>query len=215
MQCSDTRETLVSFARRLATSPLGVGTSGNLSLRDAETGWMAITPSAMDYGELTAADVVLLQRAGEPVEPGRRPSSEWAMHLGCYQAREDIGAVVHTHSPAATTLAVLGRALPAVHYMIALNGTDHIPLAPYHRFGTRELAEAAVATMGRGWACLLANHGVLATGPDLQAAWDLAEHIEFCADLYLRALQVGEPNILDAAQIDEVIASLGAYTRQS
>ena len=214
MQCIETRETLVLFAGRLADSPLGVGTSGNLSLRDTASGLVVITPSAMDYDDLTAADMVLLTPDGQIAETGRRPSSEWAMHLGCYQRREDIGAVVHTHSPAATTLAVLGRQLPAVHYMIALNGTDHIPLAPYHPFGTQALAEAAVACMGEGWACLLANHGVLAAGPDLQAAWDLAEHIEFCADIYLRALQVGNPNILDRGQIDEVVARLGAYARQ-
>ena len=136
------------------------------------------------------------------------------MHLACYQLRESVGAVVHTHSPAATTLAVLGRSLPAVHYMIALNGTDSIPLAPYHRFGSAALAEAAVAAMGEGWACLLENHGVLATGPDLESAWDLAEHIEFCAELYLRASAVGEPQVLSQAQIAEVIEALGSYEKQ-
>lgn len=136
------------------------------------------------------------------------------MHLGCYRLRQSVGAVVHTHSPAATTLAVLGEHLPAVHYMIALNGNDEIPLAPYHRFGSEALAAAAIGAMGSGWSCLLENHGVLATGPDLDAAWDLAENIEFCADLYLRARAVGSPQVLSQAQIAEVIAALGRYQKQ-
>lgn len=214
MHCFEARQQVVEYCRRLAASPLSVGTSGNISALDGEAGLVAISPSAMDYADIAAEDVVLLDRDGQLVDPGRRPSSEWAMHLGCYRLRDNIGAVVHTHSPAATTLAVLGRELPAVHYMIALNGTDRIPLAPYHRFGSAELAEAAVAAMGEGWGCLLANHGVLATGPDLQSAWDLAEHIEFCAELYLRALAVGDPNILDSDQVEEVIRALGSYTRQ-
>lgn len=213
MHCYETREMVVRYCQRLGASKLASGTSGNISMRDPGSGLVAISPSAMDYADMTAEDVVLMDRDGQLVDPGRRPSSEWQMHLGCYQLREDTGAVVHTHSPAATTLAVLGRELPAVHYMVALNGRDHVPLAPYRRFGSAELAQAAVAAMGDGWACLLQNHGVLATGPDLVSAWDLAEQIEFCAELLLRAEAVGEPHILSEAEIAEVIEHLGTYKK--
>jgi L-fuculose-phosphate aldolase len=214
MHCIEVRQQVVVCCHKLADSRLAAGVSGNVSCLDRNAGLVAISPSAMDYRAMRPEDVVLIDRDGQLVDPGRRPSSEWGMHLACYGLREDVGAVVHTHSPAATTLAVLGRELPAVHYMIALNGSDRIPLAPYHRFGSEALASAAVQAMGEGWACLLANHGVLATGRDLDAAWDLAENIEFCADLYLRASNVGEPRVLSAEQIGEVIAQLGSYQRQ-
>jgi L-fuculose-phosphate aldolase len=121
---------------------------------------------------------------------------------------------VHTHSPAATTLAVLGQELPAVHYMIALSGGSVVPLAPYHLYGSEELAEAAVTAMAGGKACLLQSHGVLAGGPDIHGAWALAEQIEFCAEIYLRAKAVGEPNILDEKQIEAVIGQLESYRPQ-
>jgi L-fuculose-phosphate aldolase len=214
MHCFEARQQVVTFCRKLAESRLAAGIAGNISCLDRDSGLVAISPSAMDYQRMTAEDVVLMDRDGQLVDPGRRPSSEWAMHLECYRLRDAIGAVVHTHSPAATTLAVLGRELPAVHYMLALNGTDRIPLAPYYRFGSRALADAAVVAMGDGWSCLLANHGVLATGTDLEAAWDLAENIEFCAELYLRASALGEPRILSEAQIVEVAERLGSYEKQ-
>jgi L-fuculose-phosphate aldolase len=214
MHCHDTRRQVVAYCRKLADSHLAAGVAGNVSCLDRETGLVAISPSAMDYRAMSPEDVALIDSDGKRVGPGRRPSSEWAMHLACYRQRDEVGAVVHTHSRAATTLAVLGQELPAVHYMIALNGSDRIPLAPYNRFGSEELANAAVLAMGEGWACLLANHGVLATGQGLESAWDLAEHIEFCAELYLRASSLGEPRILSTEQISEVIAQLGSYDRQ-
>ncbi|MEP5763449.1 MAG: class II aldolase/adducin family protein [Halieaceae bacterium] len=214
MKLAELRAQVVNYCRRLAQSDLSIGTTGNISAIDQEESLIAISPGAMDYGSMEAADVVLLNLQGEVVDGERRPSSEWAMHLGCYAQRADIGAIVHTHSPAATTLAVLGQELPAVHYMIALSGGGTIPLAPYHTYGTAALAQAAVAAMGAGHACLLQNHGVLAAGPDLAWAWSLAEQVEFCADIYLRASAVGEPEILSQSQIEEVIEQLDAYRAQ-
>ena len=152
---------------------------------------------------------------GTVVEGERRPSSEWTMHLACYRSRVDVRAVVHTHSPAATTLAVLGLELPAVHYMIALSGKSSVPLAPYHLYGTAALGEAAADALQGGYACLLESHGVLTAGPNIHYAWSTAEQVEFCADIYLRAKSVGEPKILSDAQIAEVIDQLESYKRQS
>ncbi len=208
------REQVVRYCRKLAASSLASGTSGNVSVFDRAAGLMAISPSSMDYDDMLAADVVLMDLDGNVLESERRPSTEWGMHLACYRARADINAVVHTHSPAATTLAVLGQELPAVHYMIALSGSATVPLAPYHLYGTELLAEAAVAALQGGSACLLESHGVLAVGGDLHQAWSTAEQIEFCADLYLRAQSIGEPKILSDQQITEVIAQLESYKRQ-
>jgi L-fuculose-phosphate aldolase len=214
MMLEDARKQVVEYCRKFASSKLGSGTSGNISVFVRGEKLMAISPSSMHYAEMEAGDVVLMDLAGAVVDSARRPSTEWAMHLGCYRARQDLDALVHTHSPAATTLAVLGQELPAVHYMIALSGGSVVPLAPYHLYGSEELAEAAVTAMAGGKACLLQSHGVLAGGPDIHGAWALAEQIEFCAEIYLRAKAVGEPNILDEKQIEAVIGQLESYRPQ-
>lgn len=214
MKFLDGRESVVAHCHKFPGSSLASGTSGNISVFERSTGLMAISPSSMEYQQITAADVVLIDLQGNIVEGDRRPSSEWGMHLACYHRREDINGVVHTHSPAATTLAVLGLELPAVHYMIALGGRATVPLAPYHLYGTTELAEAAVVALEGGFSCLLESHGVLAAGRDLHQAWSTAEQIEFCAELYLRARAVGEPKILSDIQIAEVIDQLHSYSPQ-
>jgi len=214
MRLQSEREQVVRYCRKLSDSKLSPGTSGNISVFNAQARLMAISPSSMEYSLLTADDVVLMDLAANVVEGKRRPSTEYDMHLACYREREDIGAVVHTHSPQATTLAVLGWDLPAVHYMIGYGGTSVIRCAPYHLFGTPELAAAAVSFMGEGYACLLGNHGALAGGPDIGHAWALAEQLEFCAGLYLRARALGEPHVLDDRQMAEVIGQFTAYVAQ-
>lgn len=215
MKLEDARAQVVEYCHKLERSTLSSGTSGNISVFDGEQKLMAISPGAMDYNSMQPRDVVVMDVDGRVVEGDCRPSSEWSMHLACYRTRADVRAVVHTHSPAATTLAVLGLELPAVHYMIALSGKSSIPLAPYHLYGTAALAEAATDALQGGYACLLESHGVLAAGADIHQAWSTAEQVEFCADLYLRAKQVGEPKILSDAQIAEVIDQLESYKRQN
>jgi L-fuculose-phosphate aldolase len=164
---------------------------------------------------MAAEDVVVMNLDAEVVDGARRPSSEFGMHLICYQQRPDIGAVVHTHSPRATTLAVLGWELPAVHYMIAHSGGATIRCAPYRLFGTMDLAQEAIRTLEGRYACLLESHGVLTAGPDIGYAFSLAEQVEFCADLYLRAKAVSEPIILNEEQISAVIAqAMSSYRTQ-
>jgi L-fuculose-phosphate aldolase len=214
MKLEHDRAQVVEYCRKLERSTLSSGTSGNISLFDGEQKLMAISPGSMDYNGMQPRDVVLMDVDGNVVEGDRRPSSEWSMHLACYRTRADLRAIVHTHSPAATTLAVLGLALPAVHYMIALSGKSTIPIAPYHLYGTAALGEAAADALQGGYACLLENHGVLAAGANIHHAWSTAEQVEFCADLYLRAKAVGEPKILSDTQIAEVIDQLESYKRQ-
>jgi L-fuculose-phosphate aldolase len=214
MKFFEGRESVVAHCHKFPGSSLASGTSGNISVFERSTGLVAISPSSMDYQHIAVDDVVLMNLEGEVVAGERRPSSEWGMHLACYRHREDINAVVHTHSPAATTLAVLGHELPAVHYMIALGGRATVPLAPYHLYGSAELADAAVTALEGGFSCLLENHGVLAAGRDLHQAWSTAEQIEFCAELYLRARAVGAPKILTDGQIAQVVDQLQSYIPQ-
>jgi len=215
MKLEDARAQVVDYCHKLERSALASGTSGNISVFDGEQKLMAISPGAMDYDCMQPEDIVLMDLDGTVVESHRRPSSEWSMHLACYRTRADLRAVVHTHSPAATTLAVLGLELPAVHYMIALSGRSSIAIAPYHLYGTAALGKAATDALQGGYACLLESHGVLAAGPSLHHAWSTAQQVEFCAQLYLRAKSIGEPKILSDAQIAEVIDQLESHKRQS
>jgi L-fuculose-phosphate aldolase len=198
------RAAVAEAGRELERAGLVQGTSGNLSVRDPASGTVAITPSAVPYRRIHPVDVLLVGPGG--VEEGpRRPSSELAMHLAVYRARPDVRAVVHTHSPWATTWAVLGREIPAVHYVIAPIGNT-VRVAPYATYGTAELAEGAVLTLGADHGVLLASHGVLTAGADLDAAVDYAMQVEFLAELYWKAVQVGEPTILPPHELERVRA---------
>jgi L-fuculose-phosphate aldolase len=198
------RAAIAEAGRELERAGLVQGTSGNLSARDSASGTIAITPSAVPYRGIQPGDVLLVGPAG--VEEGPHPpSSELAMHLAVYSARPDVGAVVHTHSPWATTWAVLGREIPAVHYVIA-PVANRIRVAPYATYGTRALAEGTVRALGADNGVLLAGHGVLTVGADLGAAVEHAVQVEFLAEVYWKALQVGEPTILPPQELDRVRA---------
>jgi L-fuculose-phosphate aldolase len=142
------------------------------------------------------------------------PSSEWRFHRDILSARPEIGAIVHTHSPRATALACTGRAIPAFHYMVAVAGGTDIRCAPYHTFGSQELSQAAVAALQGRLACLLANHGVIALGRDLDAALSLAGEVEDLADKYISARSLGDVEILDDDEMRRVIAKFRTYGRQ-
>jgi L-fuculose-phosphate aldolase len=198
------RAAIAEAGRELERAGLVQGTAGNLSVRDRPSGTVAITPSAVPYGRLQPADMVLVGPDG--LEESRHlPSSELAMHLAVYEARDDVGAVVHTHSPWATTWAVLGREIPAVHYVIASIG-DRVRLTPYATYGTTELASSAVRTLGDSGGVLLASHGVLTAGADLDTAVERALIVEFLAEVWWKAVQVGEPVILPPEELERVRA---------
>jgi L-fuculose-phosphate aldolase len=168
----------------------------------------------MDYGILQAGDVPLMDLDGRWFG-ARRPSSEWRFHRDIFKSRRDVGAIVHTHSPRATALACTGRGIPAFHYMVAVAGGHDIRCAPYHAFGTQELSDAALAALQDRKACLLANHGVIATGPDLRAAVSLAGEVENLALQYAAALTLGEVRILEDAEMSRVLEKFRTYGQQN
>jgi L-fuculose-phosphate aldolase len=195
------RSEMVCITKRLDELGLNRGTSGNLSARFDEG--MLITPSGMGAEGLTEDDIVFVHMDG--TARGRwQPSSEWLFHRDIYAQRADAGAVVHTHSVAATALACLRRDIPPFHYMIALIGGDNIRCAKYATFGTQELSDNALAALHGRKACLLANHGMIATGKDLAEAFRITVEVETLSEMYLRALQAGEPVLLTA---DEFLAA--------
>lgn len=204
------RDALLETALRMNASGINQGTSGNVSLRLGGDR-MLITPSGLPYEASTPADMVVSTFTGRVVEGNRKPSSEWHFHGRLYQAREDAHAIVHTHSVHATALSCHGLGIPAFHYMVAAAGGRDIRCAPYATFGTEVLADHAVTALEGRKACLLANHGVIALGKDLDSALALAVEVETLAHQYIQARTLGEPVILDNAEMDRVIEKFKSY----
>lgn len=197
----DKRKQLVETSRRLVTDGINRGTSGNISLR-CEQGFL-ITPSGIAPHLMSVDDICLLDRKGNLLE-GMKPSSEWRMHRDVYLARPDVQAVVHTHSTFATTIACMEKDVPPCHYMIAVTGGNTIPCAPYALFGSQELSDATVATLGKGYACLLAHHGMLVAGYSLDHALAVTAEAESLCEQYWRLLQTGNVPLLNDAQMAAV-----------
>jgi L-fuculose-phosphate aldolase len=187
------------------------GRSGNLSLRRGDR--VAVTPSGLPYADLTPDEVAVVDLQGGQEWGQHVPSSETPMHAAIYRA-VDAGAIVHAHTPWATTLAALREPVPPVHYALARAG-GQVPVAEYGTFGSDALAENAAAAMDRSGtsACLLANHGLIATGRDLDAAFDTLEAVEFTARVALQAAHLGEPVQLSAAELDRAAAAFEGYGR--
>jgi L-fuculose-phosphate aldolase len=206
------RRTISELGRRMLADGLTRGTGGNVSARSGNA--IAISPSGVPYDEIDPEDVVVLED-DEVVAGTGEPSSEYPMHSRILAEREDVGAVVHTHSPYASTFASLGEPVPASHYLIAFVG-DRIPVAAYEKPGTAALADSALDALGEAYnACLLANHGVVATGASAEAAYEVALMVEYCARIHYQALGVGEPVILDGAEIDNLIERFAGYGQAS
>jgi len=204
------KEWIVEHGRKLITAGLTSGTGGNLSVLGGDGKQILITPTGVPYSEMTPDDVVVMDRDGRITEGGRKPSSEWGFHVALYRTRSDVRAVVHTHSVYATTLACLHWEIPAVHYLVGFAGRK-VPLAPYATYGTEDLARHVTETIGSSNAVLLANHGLVAVGPDLAHAFNTAEEIEFVARLYYLARCAGEPQLLPDDEMDRVIEKFKDY----
>lgn len=205
------RLALVAAARRLSWLGMNTGKSGNLSVRVA-AGFL-VTPSGKAYETLGGSDIAYVDGRGESHGP-HKPSSEWQLHRDVYARFAEANAVVHTHSPFATTLSCLRRAIPPFHYEIAFAGGRDIRCADYATFGTQQLSDHAMAALQGRRACLLANHGAVAFGRSLDEAVALAEKVEALARLYWQALQIGEPALLDDAEMAAVIDKFTRYGKE-
>ena len=204
------RESLVAAARALDAAGLNRGASGNLSVRHGEA--MLITPSAIPPAELTPDLIARMPLAGEGTWQGPRPpSTEWRFHRDLLTARPDLGAVVHTHAPWCTVLAIARRPIPAVHYMIAAFGGPEIRCAGYARFGTAALSAEVVRAMDGRFGCLMANHGMLTAAPTLPRALWLAQELEALAHQHYHALLLGGGHVLTEAEVAEAAAAFAGY----
>ena len=204
------KEQVVRYGKKLIDRRLTTGSGGNISVYNREKNLVAISPSGLDYYETTPEDIVILDIDGNLVEGKHRPSSEAGMHLAFYKNRADVSGIVHTHSKFATAIACMGWELPAVHYLIGMAG-HRVKCTGYATYGSDELAKKALETIGDSNAVLLANHGLIALGEDVDRAFSTAEHLEFVSEVYYLTKTLGTPNILSDEDMDEVMKKFGTY----
>ena len=205
------RRSIVGSCQAMNALGINQGTSGNISARYEDV--MLITPSGVPYDEMSTSDIARMPIDGEygSWDGPMQPSSEWRFHLDIMRARPEVGSVVHTHSTYATTLAICGKEIPAIHYMIAAAGGPTIRVAPYATYGTKELSENALRALEDRTCCLLANHGMIATGPNLKRAMWLAVELETLSKQYYLALQIGGAQILSDAEIGHIVEKFKSY----
>jgi L-fuculose-phosphate aldolase len=206
------RKALIATA--CATNSLGLnqGTAGNVSARTPQ-GFL-ITPSGLPFDQLVPEHVVEMDLEGRAASDPIAPSSEWRFHRDIFVNRPEVGAVLHAHPPYATALACAHREIPAFHYMVAVAGGKTIPCAPYAAFGTQALSDNVLAALENRHACLLANHGMVAVGPSLEAALQLAKEVEELARQYHLSLQIGGPVILSDEAMTIVLERFKTYGRR-
>ena len=204
------KELVVRYGKKLIDRRLTTGSGGNISVYNREKNLVAISQSGLDYYETTPEDIVILDMDGNLVEGKHRPSSEAGMHLAFYKNRADVSGIVHTHSKFATAIACMGWELPAVHYLIGMAG-HRVKCTGYATYGSDELAKKALETIGDSNAVLLANHGLIALGEDVDRAFSTAEHLEFVSEVYYLTKTLGTPNILSDENMDEVMKKFGTF----
>ena len=202
---------LIETALQLQKIGLNHGATGNCSCRDGDT--YLITPSGVETQNLSEDKIVRMDFEGNVVDSisNLKPSSEWRFHQDIMSKRQEVRAVVHTHSIFASTVSLFGNELPPFHYMIAVAGGSSVRCAPYAMFGTQELSDNIIDALVDRKACLIANHGLVSIGANLAEALQIAEEIEHLCQLYIEAKKLGEPNLLNQKQMIEVIERFQSY----
>jgi len=209
------REAIIAKCRWMNASGLNQGTSGNISARYKDQ--MLITPSATPYDSMKPEMIASMPLEGEygswtgPLQP----STEWRFHLDIMLARPDVGGIVHTHSTYATVLAIARKSIPACHYMMAAFGGTDVRCAGYARYGTKELSDLAIAALEGRHACLLANHGMIALGANLDKAMWLAVELETISRQYYLSLALDSRVILSDDEIADTAKGFSTYGLQT
>ena len=214
IEMQNAQQQLLSITQKLAQLGLNKGTSGNVSVR-CEGGFL-VTPSGMAVEDMTPASMVQMRFDGsfelQADSNAKNPSSEWRFHRDILASRPEVNAVIHTHSMFATTMACLHKDIPPFHYMIAVAGGDTIRCAPYALFGSQALSDHALKALTDRKACLLANHGMIALGRDLEDALAVTVEVENLCEQYWRILQLNpNPPLLNEAEMFEVFQQFKGY----
>lgn len=204
------RKSLCDAVIKLNDLGLNHGATGNCSIRGQEN--FLISPSGLNNNSIKPDRIVEMSMSGVIFESNKeQPSTEWRFHRDIYEQRDDIQAIVHTHSVYASSLSVLKETIPQFHYMIAVSGGKEIPCAEYAMFGTQKLSNNIISALGKKKACLMANHGLIAIGASLDEAINIAEEIEHLSQLYINAKLFGELNLLSDIEMDEVLDKFKSY----
>lgn len=205
----DIRQALVDHSRLCVTRGLSNATAGNISMRFGSG--MLITPSGIDPDRMEPDQIAEVAFDGT-FKSNWKPSSEWALHAALYTSRPEAQAIVHAHPTYCVAISCLRQPIPPFHYMVASCGGNEVPCAPYAPFGSQALADAVAETMGTKYtACLMANHGMIALGSSLHAAFGLTEKLEVLAHQYQLARSIGDPVLLSDDDMATVHAAYKSY----
>ncbi|CCN72005.1 L-fuculose-phosphate aldolase [Vibrio nigripulchritudo] len=202
------RQSIIDACISMNSNGLNQGTSGNISVRYQDG--ILITPTSLPYDEMSAEDIVWMGFDGV-IEGDRVPSTEWRFHIDIMRQKKDVNAIVHAHPTACTTLSIMNRDIPPIHYMVAVAGGHDIRCAEYATFGVKALSNNALKALEGRKACLLAHHGMIATAQSLDKAMWLAIEVEALAKQYLGCLPMGEPPLLSKEEIQNVINRMTNY----
>jgi L-fuculose-phosphate aldolase len=202
-QLKELRRTFVLVGRRIFEEKLTSGSGGQISARIPDSDLVMIKPSGFSMGYLKPADMVIIDLNGNKIRGKYKPSSEWPFHTALYKARPNIGAVVHAHPLYATAFGIAGKELLPI-WCEAFALVRGVPVVPYTRSATQQLANAIVQKMGDKYAVILQNHGIVAVGPRLEDAYQTARDVEWVAQMQFVATRFGEPKQLDPSEIERI-----------
>ncbi len=202
---------LAEYGKRMENENLTEGTAGNLSIYNPDSKTMAITPSGISYSNTTPDDIVVMDLNGNVLYGKRKPSSEHFLHAEIYKNLPLSRAIVHTHSTYCTVLSCLRKPIEAVHYVLADAKVSVVPVAEYATYGTRELAENVLRSLGRGRALLLSNHGFISWGETMDEAYSIAKTCEWTAKIQWKCMCAGSPTILSNEEMEHIINKFQTY----
>lgn len=212
VKLNDLRKHVIATCLAMNAEGINQGSSGNVSVRNAH-GFL-ITASGVSYAKMKPHHVVQMDLDGG-YHGEFFPSTEWRMHMDIYRARPEAQAIVHVHSPYATALATMRKSVPAFHYMIGVTGGTSLRVSDYAEFGTQALSDTMLKAMIDRTACLLANHGQICFGPNLDKALWLAKEIETLCHQYWAAITAGKPVLLEDAEMVSVLKRFKTYGKQA
>ena len=205
----------IKFSKKLNITNLSALRSGNISVRTKEKGvdGFYITPSGMKYSSLKTKDIVFVSLKGIFDKKKNKPSSEWRFHQDIYVNKKEAKAIVHAHSTCATAVSSHQKNIPAFHYMVAVAGGEDLKCTKYATFGTKQLSKNIIKALKNRTACLIANHGQVAFGNNLEKAFELSQEIENICHQYINALRIGIPKILSKNEMKIVLGKFKNYKR--
>ena len=206
---------VIKFSKKLNSTNLSALRSGNISVRTKEKGveGFYITPSGMKYSSLKTKDIVFVSLKGDFDKKKNKPSSEWRFHQDIYVNKKAAKAIVHAHSTCATAVSSHQKDIPAFHYMVAVAGGEDLKCTKYATFGTNQLSKNIIKALKNRAACLIANHGQVAFGSNLEKAFELAQEIENICHQYINALRIGIPKILSKKEMKIVLGKFKNYKK--